>query len=136
LVSKPRKILGTEEYGPLYSLVNRQIYVAVHSSVNRGMYGGPSMNIKFSYRRTYSLPAPAPHSATLDELKFSSLTLNRRRLVPCATATPCPSPMNSVNTHMTQYHIVEELPLSELSIFQWKGKGVGAPSAHYVMDDE
>jgi hypothetical protein len=26
--------------------------------------------------------------------------------------------------------------LSELSIFQWKGKGVGAPSAHYVTDDE
>jgi hypothetical protein len=26
--------------------------------------------------------------------------------------------------------------LSELSIFQWKGKGVGATSAHYVMDDE
>jgi hypothetical protein len=43
---------------------------------------------------------------------------------------------NNVNTHMTWYHIVEEVPLSELSIFQWKGKCVGAPSAHYVMDDE
>jgi hypothetical protein len=41
-----------------------------------------------------------------------------------------------VNAHTTQYHIVEELPSSELSIFQWKGKGVGAPSAHYVMEDE
>jgi hypothetical protein len=42
---------------------------------------------------------------------------------------------NNVNTHMMWYHIVEEVPLSELSIFQWKGKDVGAPSAHYVMDD-
>jgi hypothetical protein len=42
---------------------------------------------------------------------------------------------NNVNAH-TRYHIVEEVPLSGLSIFQWKGKGVGAPSAHYVMDDE
>jgi hypothetical protein len=41
-----------------------------------------------------------------------------------------------VNAHTTRYHTVEEIPLSELSIFQWKGKGVGAPSAHYVMDDE
>jgi hypothetical protein len=43
---------------------------------------------------------------------------------------------NNVNAHTTQYHIVEEVLLSELSIFQWKGKCVGAPSAHYVMDDE
>jgi hypothetical protein len=43
---------------------------------------------------------------------------------------------NNVNAHTTRYHIVEEVPLSELSIFQWKGKGVGAPGAHYVMDDE
>jgi hypothetical protein len=42
---------------------------------------------------------------------------------------------NNVNAHTTQYHIVE-VPLSELSIFQWKGKGVGAPGAHYVTDDE
>jgi hypothetical protein len=27
-------------------------------------------------------------------------------------------------------------PLSELSIFQWKGKGIGAPSAYHVMGDE
>jgi hypothetical protein len=32
---------------------------------------------------------------------------------------------NNVNAHMTWYHIVEEVLLSELSIFQWKGKGVG-----------
>jgi hypothetical protein len=34
------------------------------------------------------------------------------------------------------YHIVEEVLLSELSIFQWKGKGVGAPSTNYVTNDE
>jgi hypothetical protein len=43
---------------------------------------------------------------------------------------------NNVNAHTTWYHIVEEVPLRELSIFQCKGKGVGAPSAHYVTDDE
>jgi hypothetical protein len=42
---------------------------------------------------------------------------------------------NNVNAHTMQYHIVEA-PLSELSIFQWKGKGVGAPSAYYITDDE
>jgi hypothetical protein len=35
---------------------------------------------------------------------------------------------NNVNAHTMRYHIVEEVPLSELSIFQWNGKGVGAPS--------
>jgi hypothetical protein len=43
---------------------------------------------------------------------------------------------NNVNTHMMRYHIVEEVLLSELSIFQWKDKSVGTPGAHYVMDDE
>jgi hypothetical protein len=43
---------------------------------------------------------------------------------------------NNVNAHTTWYNIVEEVPLSELSNFQWKGKGVGAPSAHYAMDNE
>jgi hypothetical protein len=42
---------------------------------------------------------------------------------------------NNVNAHTTQYHIVEEVLLSELSIFQWKGKGVGTLSTHYIMDD-
>jgi hypothetical protein len=41
-----------------------------------------------------------------------------------------------VNAHTMRYRIVEEVPLSELSILQWKGKGVGAPSAHYVTDDK
>jgi hypothetical protein len=31
---------------------------------------------------------------------------------------------NNVNAHLTWYNIVAEIPLSELSIFQWKGKGV------------
>jgi hypothetical protein len=46
------------------------------------------------------------------------------------------SHVNNVDAHMTWYHIVEEVLLSELPIFQWKGKGVGASSAHYVTDDE
>jgi hypothetical protein len=46
------------------------------------------------------------------------------------------SRVNNVNAHTTRYHIVEEILLSELSIFQWNGKGVGAPSAHYVTGDE
>jgi hypothetical protein len=41
-----------------------------------------------------------------------------------------------MNAHTIRYHIVEEVSLSELSIFQWKGKVVGAPSAHYVTDDK
>jgi hypothetical protein len=41
-----------------------------------------------------------------------------------------------VNAHTPCYHIVKEVLLSELSIFQWKGKGVEAPSAHYVTDWE
>jgi hypothetical protein len=43
---------------------------------------------------------------------------------------------NNVNARTLWYHIVNEVPLSELLIFQWKSKGVGAPSAHYVTDEE
>jgi hypothetical protein len=43
---------------------------------------------------------------------------------------------NNVNAHTTWYHIVKEVPLSELSIFPWKDKGVGAPCAYYVTDDK
>jgi hypothetical protein len=43
---------------------------------------------------------------------------------------------NNVNAHTAQYHIDKEVPLSELSIFQCKGKCVEAPSAHYVTDEE
>jgi hypothetical protein len=41
---------------------------------------------------------------------------------------------NNVNAHTTGYHVVRDVPFSELSFFQWKGKGVGAPSAHYITD--
>jgi hypothetical protein len=44
--------------------------------------------------------------------------------------------VNNMNAPTTWYHVVRDVPLSELSIFQWKGKGVGAPSAHYVTDKE
>jgi hypothetical protein len=43
---------------------------------------------------------------------------------------------NNVNAHPTRYHVVRDVPLSELPIFQGKGKGVGAPSVHYVTDKE
>jgi hypothetical protein len=43
---------------------------------------------------------------------------------------------NNVNGPTTQYHIVRGVLLSELSIFQWKGTGVGATSVHYVIDKE
>jgi hypothetical protein len=43
---------------------------------------------------------------------------------------------NNVNAPTTWYHIVRDVSLSELSIFQWKGTGVGATSAHYVTDKE
>jgi hypothetical protein len=46
------------------------------------------------------------------------------------------SRVNNVNAHTTQYHVVRDILLSELSIFQLKGKGVGAPSTHYVTDKE
>jgi hypothetical protein len=43
---------------------------------------------------------------------------------------------NNVNASTTWYHVVIDVPLSELSIFQWKGIGFGATSAHYVIDKE
>jgi hypothetical protein len=43
---------------------------------------------------------------------------------------------NNVNAHTTRYNVVRDVPLSELSIFQWKDKSVGAPSAHYLTDKE
>jgi hypothetical protein len=41
---------------------------------------------------------------------------------------------NNMNGPTTRYHLVRDVLLSELSIFQWKGKGVGASSAHYIID--
>jgi hypothetical protein len=43
---------------------------------------------------------------------------------------------NNVNASMMRYHVVKDVMLSELSIFQWNGTGVGATSAHYVIDKE
>jgi hypothetical protein len=43
---------------------------------------------------------------------------------------------NKVNAPTTRYHVVKDVPLSELSIFQWKGTSVRATSAHYVTDKE
>jgi hypothetical protein len=43
---------------------------------------------------------------------------------------------NNVNAHTPRYHMEEVVPLNELKIFQSNGKGVGATSAHFVMDEE
>jgi hypothetical protein len=43
---------------------------------------------------------------------------------------------NNVNASTMRYHIVRDIPLSELSFCQWKGTGVGAPNAHYITDKE
>jgi hypothetical protein len=43
---------------------------------------------------------------------------------------------NNVNAPTMWYHIVRDVPLSELSFFQWKGTSVGATSAYYVTDKE
>jgi hypothetical protein len=43
---------------------------------------------------------------------------------------------NNVNAPTMQYHVVRDVPLIKLSIFQWKGTVVGATSAHYVTDKE
>jgi hypothetical protein len=43
---------------------------------------------------------------------------------------------DNVNAPTTLYHVVRDVSLSELSIFQCKGTSVGATSAHYVTDKE
>jgi hypothetical protein len=43
---------------------------------------------------------------------------------------------NNVNAPTTWYHVVRDVPLSELPIFQWNGTNVGVTSAHYVIDKE
>jgi hypothetical protein len=43
---------------------------------------------------------------------------------------------NNVNASTMRYHIVRDVLLSELSIFQWKGTSVGISSAHYVSNKE
>jgi hypothetical protein len=79
--------------------------------------------------------------------KHIIIVRNKARVESCiAEAFTCKETMNflnkyfpranNVNAHTTWYHIVQEISLSKLSIFQRNGKGVGASSAHYVMDDE
>jgi hypothetical protein len=43
---------------------------------------------------------------------------------------------NNMNTPTVWYHIVRDVSLSELSIFQWNGIAVGATSAHYVTNKQ
>jgi hypothetical protein len=43
---------------------------------------------------------------------------------------------NNVNAPITRYHIVKDVPFSELLFFQLNGTGGGATSAHYVTDEE
>jgi hypothetical protein len=72
--------------------------------------------------------------------------LNKLRAIVRNKAFMCKEIMNfsrkyfshakNVNAHIPRYQIVEEVPLSELKIFQWKGKGVRASSAHFVTDEE
>jgi hypothetical protein len=71
------------------------------------------------------------------ELKKHRVTVrNKARVEGCiAEAFTCKEIMNfsskyfsrtnNVNAHTIWYHIVEEVPLNGLSIFQWKGKAVG-----------
>jgi hypothetical protein len=46
------------------------------------------------------------------------------------------SRVNKVNVPTTWYHVVRDVTLSELSIFQWKDTCVGATSAYYVINNE
>jgi hypothetical protein len=79
--------------------------------------------------------------------KLRSTVQNKARMEGCiAEAFACKeitnfssmyfSSVNNVNAHTTRYEIVEEVSLTELKIFQWKGKGVGAISAHYITYEE
>jgi hypothetical protein len=87
-IPKLKKIPSTNECRPLYSSVNRLIYVAVHSSVNRWMYGMPPMKFKNSYLCAYSLPAPPTHSASCHILTLNHCRCHR----PSAAATLVPPP--------------------------------------------
>jgi hypothetical protein len=108
-------------------------HLLVHLPWEAGV-GGPAQ-----FRWTYSQEG---------ELKKHRVTVcNKARVEGCITeAFACKeianfsskycSQVNNVNAHTTRYHIVEKVQLSELSIFQLKGKGIGAPSAHSITDDE
>jgi hypothetical protein len=79
--------------------------------------------------------------------KLRSMVRNKARDEGCiAEAFACKEIINfssmnfsradNVNAHTTWYNVLRDIPLNELSIFQWEGKYVGAPSAHYVTDKE
>jgi hypothetical protein len=87
------------------------------------------------------------HSLERELKKLRVIVHNKARVEGCiAEAFMCKEVMNfsskyfscadNMNAHTMRYHIVEEVPLSALSIFQWEGQGVGALSAHYVTDKE
>jgi hypothetical protein len=42
------------------------------------------------------------------------------------------SDANNVNAQTTRYHITEETPMTDLSAFQWDGKGVGSYTSHLM----
>jgi hypothetical protein len=42
------------------------------------------------------------------------------------------SDANNVNAQTTSYHIADEAPMTDLSAFQWDGKGVGSCTSHLV----
>jgi hypothetical protein len=79
--------------------------------------------------------------------KLRAIVCNKSRVEGCiAEAFACKEITNfssiyfscvkNVNAHTLRYNIEEVVPLSELKIFQWNGKGVGATSAHFVTDEE
>jgi hypothetical protein len=72
------------------------MYVAENSSVNRQNVWWALTNIKFAYRRIYSLPAPLPHSApTVFLLAHPTPPLLSTILPPCAAAALAPPPLTS-----------------------------------------
>ena len=43
---------------------------------------------------------------------------------------------HNINAPTMRCHIVEEKSLTTLKVFDWKGKGVGASTAHFIMSKE
>jgi hypothetical protein len=79
--------------------------------------------------------------------KLRYMVCNNARVEECITevftyklitnfSSMCFSCANNVNAPTMRYHVVRDVPLSELSIFQWNGTCVGDTSAYYVTDKE
>jgi hypothetical protein len=126
LVCKMEKVFSLGWFNVMQYLI---VYLPWEARV-----GGP-MQFKWMYNQERELK------------KLRSKVHNKARVERCITkAFTCKnitnlssmyfSHVNNVNAHTTRYHVVRDISLSELSIFQWKGKGIGAPSAHYVTDKE